>query len=163
MVVRSDHTSVFTTTAQLPWITIRKKNTSRRIFARFHLWAHMPFVRSLRWHHNGRDSVSNHQPRDCLLSRLFRRRSKKKLKLRVTGLCAGNSPGAGKFSTQMASSAENVSIWRRHHESKDPGARLNISSYQYSYSIYKDNTVFKPSYIYNGNPYTSKKAFLYWN
>ena len=47
----------------------------------------------LRWRHNGRDSVSNHQPHDCLLSRLFRRRSKKTSKLRVTGLCVGNSPG----------------------------------------------------------------------
>ena len=48
---------------------------------------------SLQWRHNGRDSVSNHKPRDCLLNRLFRRRSKKTSKLRVTGLCAGNSPG----------------------------------------------------------------------
>ena len=48
---------------------------------------------ALRWRHNGRDSVSNHQPHDCLLNRLFRRRSKKTSKLRVTGLCAGNSPG----------------------------------------------------------------------
>ena len=45
--------------------------------------------RPLHWRRNG---VSNHQPRDCLLSRLFRRRSKKTSKLRVTGLCAGNSP-----------------------------------------------------------------------
>ena len=48
---------------------------------------------ALRWRHNGRDSVSNHQPHDCLLNRLFRRRSKKTSKLRVTGLCAVNSPG----------------------------------------------------------------------
>ena len=39
--------------------------------------------------HNGRDGVSNHQPHDCLLNRLFRRRSKKTLTLCVTGLCAG--------------------------------------------------------------------------
>ena len=26
---------------------------------------------SLEWRHNGRDGVSNHQPHDCLLSRLF--------------------------------------------------------------------------------------------
>ena len=44
---------------------------------------------SLRWRHNGRNSVSNHQPHDCLLNPLFRRRSKKISKLRVTGLCAG--------------------------------------------------------------------------
>ena len=49
-------------------------------------------VRSLQWRHNEHDSVSNHQPRDCLLNRLFGRRSKKTSKLRVTGLCAGNSP-----------------------------------------------------------------------
>ena len=43
----------------------------------------------LKWRHNGRDSVSNHRPHDCLLKRLFRRRSKKTSKPRVTGLCAG--------------------------------------------------------------------------
>ena len=37
-------------------------------------------------------SVSNHQPHDCLLNRLFTRRSKKTSKLRVTGLCERNSP-----------------------------------------------------------------------
>ena len=50
-------------------------------------------MHTLRWRHNGCDSVSNHQPRDCLLSRLFIHRSKKTWKLRVTGLCVGNSPG----------------------------------------------------------------------
>ena len=44
------------------------------------------------WRHNGRDGFSNHQPQDCLLNRLFRRRSKNTSKLRVTGLCVGNSP-----------------------------------------------------------------------
>ena len=68
---------------------------------------------SLGWRHNGRDSVSNDQPHDCLLNRLFRRRSKKTSKLRFTGLCAGNSPGTGEFPAQMASNAENVSIWWR--------------------------------------------------
>ena len=73
---------------------------------------------SLRWRHNERDSVSNYQPHDCLLNRLFRRRSKKTSKLRVTGLCVGNSPGTGEFPAQMASYAENVSIWWRHHVSR---------------------------------------------
>ena len=36
-------------------------------------------------------------------------------KLRVTGLCAGNSPGTGEFHAQMASNAENISISWRHH------------------------------------------------
>ena len=41
------------------------------------------------WRQNGCDSVSNHQPHDCFLNRLFRHRSTKTSKLRVTGLCAG--------------------------------------------------------------------------
>ena len=48
---------------------------------------------SWRWSHNGHRGVSNHQPHDCLLNRLFRRRSMKTSNLRVTGHCAGNSPG----------------------------------------------------------------------
>ena len=74
-------------------------------------------TQSLQWRHNERDGVSNHQPHDCLLNRLFGRRSKKTSKLRVTGLCAGNSPGTGEFPAQRTSNAENVSIWWRHHES----------------------------------------------
>ena len=70
---------------------------------------------ALQWRHNGHDSVSNHQPHHCLLSGLFRHRSKKTSKLRVTGLCAGNSPGTGEFPAQMASYAENVPIWWRYH------------------------------------------------
>ena len=60
----------------------------------------------LQWRHNGLDGVSNHQPHDYLLSRLFGRRSKKISKLRVTGLCEGNSPGTGEFPAQMTSNAE---------------------------------------------------------
>ena len=71
---------------------------------------------TLHWRHNDHDGVSNHQSHGCLLNRLFRRRSKKTSKLRVTGLCVGNSPGTGEFHVQMASNAENVSIWWRHHE-----------------------------------------------
>ena len=74
----------------------------------------------LRWRHNGCHNVSNHQPHHCLLNRLFRRRSKKTSKLRVTGLCAENSPGTGEFPAQMASNAKNVSIWWRHHAWESP-------------------------------------------
>ena len=49
---------------------------------------HIPSIFALQWRHNGHDSISNHQPQDCLLNRSFRRRSKKTSKLRVTGLCA---------------------------------------------------------------------------
>ena len=71
---------------------------------------------TLQWRHNEPVCVSNHQPHDCLLNRLFRRRSKETSKRRVTGLCARNSPGTGEFPAQRASNAENVSIWWRHHE-----------------------------------------------
>ena len=47
---------------------------------------------TLQWRHNGHDGVSNHQLHDCLLNRLFRRRSKK---------------------------TSNQSIWWRHHEFLD--------------------------------------------
>ena len=35
--------------------------------------------------------------------------------LRVTGLCAGNSPVTVEFPAQRARNADNVSIWWRHH------------------------------------------------
>ena len=70
---------------------------------------------SLQWRHNGHDCISNHQPHHSLLNHLFGCRSKKTSKTRVTGLCVGNSPGTGEFPAQMASYAENVSIWWRHH------------------------------------------------
>ena len=88
--------------------------------------------RSLRWRHNGRDSVSNHQPHDCLLNRLFRRRSKKTSKFRATGLCAGNSPVAGEFPAQMASYAENVSIWWRHHVKKSSCKQKGHQLFEFS-------------------------------
>ena len=47
---------------------------------------------TLYWRHYDHDGVSNHQPHGCLLKYLFRCRSKKTSKLRVTGLCVGNSP-----------------------------------------------------------------------
>ena len=75
-------------------------------------------ISRLRWRHNDHDGVSNHQPHGCLLNRLFRRRSKKTSKLRVTGLCVGNSPGPVNSPHKgpvTSGYAENVSIWWRHH------------------------------------------------
>ena len=62
---------------------------------------------ALLWRHNGYDDVSNHQPHHCLLNSLFRCRSKKTSKLRVTG--------TGEFPAQVASNTEYVSIWWRHY------------------------------------------------
>ena len=53
--------------------------------------------RSLQWHHNERDGVSNHRRLDCLLNCLFRCSSKKISKLRVTGFCEGFLPVTGGF------------------------------------------------------------------
>ena len=70
---------------------------------------------SLKWRHNGHDGISNPQPHHWLLNRLFRHRSKKTSKLPVAGLHAGNWLVTGEIPAQMASNAENVSIWVRHH------------------------------------------------
>ena len=72
-------------------------------------------ILSLQWRHNEQDGVSTHQPHDCLLNCLFSHRSKKTSKLRVTGLCEGNSLVTGEFPTQRASNGENFSIWWCHH------------------------------------------------
>ena len=62
---------------------------------------------SLQWRHNGHYGFSNHQPYDCLFNRLFRRRSKKASKFRVTGFVRGihrwqvNSPQIGPVTQKM--------------------------------------------------------------
>ena len=51
----------------------------------------------IHWLHNGRDGVSIHQPYDCLLNRVFQRKSKKISKLRVTGFVRGIHRGPVNF------------------------------------------------------------------
>ena len=110
-----------------PLCTVTSKSISRREWANgwlvsgwIHGWIGMdrpvifyrftcavsPAYISLQWRHNGCDGVSNHQPHHCLLNSLFRRRSKKISKLRVTGLCEWNSSVTGEFAAQRASNAE---------------------------------------------------------
>ena len=62
-------------------------------------WVHIFFT--LRWRHNGCHGVSHYQPRDCLLNLLFRHRSNNTSELRVTGLCARNSPHKGPVTRKM--------------------------------------------------------------
>ena len=76
------------------------------------------------WRHYGTDGVSNHRRYDCLLNRVFRRRSRKISKLRATGLCTWNSLVTGEFPAQKASYADNVSIWWRHHALISTGLSL---------------------------------------
>ena len=92
---------------------------------------------TLQWRHYDRGGVSNHQPHDCLFSRLFRHRWNKTSKHRVTGLCEGNSPVTGEFPAQRASNTENVSISWRHHEQELHG----IYDRQINLSTLSDNTV----------------------
>ena len=83
----------------------------------------------LQWRHNERDDVSYHRRLGCLLNHLIRHRSKKTSKLRVTGLCEGNSRVTGEFPSQRTSNAENVSIWWRHHEKPlSPAVRYRASA-----------------------------------
>ena len=61
----------------------------------------MTFSSPSQWRHNGHDGISNHKSHHCLLNRLFRCKSKKTSKLRVTGFVQGihrwpvNSPHKG--------------------------------------------------------------------
>ena len=52
---------------------------------------------SLQWRHNGRDGVSNYQPRGSLFNRLSRHSSKKTPKLRVTGEFPAQRASNGKI------------------------------------------------------------------
>ena len=114
------------------------------------------------WHHNGRHGVSNHQPHHCLLNRLFRHRWTNTSKIRVTGLCEGNSPVTGEFPAQMASNADMcvhlmTSSWSNvfqinhvKHMNKIRVYCRNISTYinmlaifqRYEYYAYNANTKF---------------------
>ena len=90
-----------------------------------------------------------------IVYRLFRHRSKKT------------------FPAQIASNAENVPIWWRHHVPTHATGRLPITStkhylglyslkktpsYGYRIPHYKPETVWWPSQVYNGNYYTNKMA-----
>ena len=63
------------------------------------------------WRHDGHDSVSNHQPHDCLLNRYSGTHQKKH-----QSSASLTFTGTDEFPAQMASNADNVSIWWRHHE-----------------------------------------------
>ena len=81
----------------LPMISLMTKKSQFKVtHALYFIYRHHVLLWSksstLQWRHNERDDISNHQPRDCLLNRLFRHRSKKTSKFHITGLCARNSP-----------------------------------------------------------------------
>ena len=101
--------------------------------------------------------------------RLFRRRSKTTSKLRVTGLCAGNSPLTGEFPAQKASNAENVSIWWRHHELKlvNSISLLILWSWRtwwnVSYILITDNVGFNASmWLFYKSTYVWHEILIYF-
>ena len=63
------------------------------LFCSLWYWSHP----ALQWRHNEGHDVSNHRHLDFLLNRMLRHKSQKTSKLRVTGLCEGNSPVTGGF------------------------------------------------------------------
>ena len=60
-------------------------------------------ISTLQWCHNGHDGVSNQQP---LFTQPF---------IQAHGIESSMAPVTGKFPLQMACTAEDVSIWWRHH------------------------------------------------
>ena len=94
---------------------------------------------TLHWRHNERDGVSNHRRYDCLLNCLFRRKSKKTSKLRITGFVRGihrspvNSPHQGpvmRIGFHLMSSS-----WMDHSESR---GRFIIKMLSHQNRNYKD-------------------------
>ena len=64
------------------WKTIlsrytRGKVSSLMLYVTYSWQWHFEYCSLWQWRHNQRDGVSKHQPYDCLLNRLFRRRSRK--------------------------------------------------------------------------------------
>ena len=104
---------------------------------------------ALQWRYNQHDGVSNHQPHNCLLNHLLKRRSKKKHQssaslafVRGIHRWPVNSP------TQKASNEENVSIWWRHHGCIIIILALLISSRHLTYvSMYIEYLSINVNYI----------------
>ena len=110
----------WTWNSQIPFQTMTKISLK---------WRHLVSMLGECW--GGLDKIPQNHYNDVIMSAMAsqitnltivystvysRRRSKKTSKLRVTGLCVGNSPVTGEFPAQRASNAENVSIWWRLHE-----------------------------------------------
>ena len=88
-------------------------------------------LKTLQWHYNERDGISNHQPHDCFLDLLLRRRLKKNIKAPRHLPLWGEFTGDQWIPTQRASNAEIVSIWWRHLDIMPPappdGRRFSVN------------------------------------
>ena len=91
-------------------------------------------------------------------------------KLRVTGLCAWNSPVTGEFPAQMASNAENVSIgWRHHVKCSNKSSTNNSNDCSRPRAGHKTLPVLRPVYAMRNSTvvYMTIAAFIrntfsYW-
>ena len=98
-------------------------------------------------------------PDQCLLNGLFRRRSKKTSKLRVTGLCARNSPVTGEFLAQMASNAE---MFPSHDVIMAPSLyRSTLFYFDYRWVRQRDFLSVIQLYIYNFTPTTMRDGNIF--
>ena len=80
----------------------------------------VPHSASLQWRHNGRDSVSNHQPH-IVFSTVYSDAVQRKLQAPRHWPFCGEFNGdrwIDEFPAQMASNAENISISWRHHATR---------------------------------------------
>ena len=121
-----------------------KKNSLRKICVSCQSDRNRKSLMHWQWRHNESNGVSNHQPHDCFLNCLFRRRSKKTSKLRVTDLCAGNSPVTGEFPAQRASNEENVSIWWRHNAACFTCARNIVFQHKINFCVHVERIMCFP-------------------
>ena len=87
------HNGALFTCFELYISAIFDANISRACDDVYEAYVKIMLLQTLQWRHNGLRSVSNHQPHDCLLNRLSRRRSNKTSNLRVNGICVVNTPG----------------------------------------------------------------------
>ena len=71
---------------------------------------HDVFGNTLQWSHNDRDGISTHRRLHFIGQLLVQAQINETSKVRVTGLCAGNSSVTSEFSN-----VESVSIWWRHY------------------------------------------------
>ena len=76
-------------------------------------------ARTLRWRSIRHGGVSNRQPHLTIVySTVYSGADQRKHQSSASlAFVRGNSPGTGEFPAQMASNAENISIWWRHHGS----------------------------------------------
>ena len=79
-------------------------------------------------------------------------------KLRVTGLCEGNSPVASGFASQRVGNAENVSIWWRH---QNIGSSSNVWWYSHQ-KVRKEHTLSSAAIRVIFDPLWTNAVYVYF-